>query len=94
MITEPGEDLVIEHIRDFEQFSIDNLHAAVRDAHMISNVYSETLADAINDKKRLEVIIATLLNANKRLITAILMRLASGEISHTDHQEGRYTGLY
>lgn len=93
MITEPGEDLVIEHIREFEQFSIDALHKALADAHMITGAYSEVLTDAVNDKKRLEVIIATLLNTNKRLLTVFLMALVSGGLPYADDLEGIVTSL-
>ena len=86
--TEPSENVVIEHIKEFEQFSIDTLHAAVIRAHMITDAYSETIEDAINDKKRLEVIIATLLCANKRILTAFLMTLVSGVMRYADYQEG------
>lgn len=89
LTTEPGEDLVIEHIKEFEQFSIDELRIAVRDAHMTTVAYSETLEDATSDKKRLEVIIATLLQVNKRLLTAFHMELVS-EIPYADLQDGNY----
>ena len=85
---EPGEDLVIEHIREFEQYSINSLHKAIMEAHMINDAYSETLGAAISDKKRLEVIIATLLHIDKRLLTFFLMTIMSGGILYADYQEG------
>ena len=55
---------------------------------MMNDAYSETLEAAISDKKRLEVIIATLLHVDKRLLTFFLMTLTSGGILYVDNQEG------
>ena len=56
MFTEPSEDVIIEHLGEFEQLGFDKLQAVIsRSTHMITDAYSETVAGAANEKKKLEV---------------------------------------
>ena len=77
LLTEPSEDLVIEHFRDFEQLGIDKLQTAISSAHMITDAYSETLDSAANDRKKLEVIVAALSHMVKQQLIIFLKDLKS-----------------
>ena len=72
MFTESSEDLVIEHHRDLEQLGIDKLQAAVSSMHMITDTYSEAMASAANDKKKLEVIFMMLSHTVRGQLTILL----------------------
>ena len=74
MFTEASEDLVIEHLRDFEQLGIDRLQAAISSTQLINDAFLEAIAGAANDKKKLEVIF-TMLSHMGRGQVAILLEI-------------------
>ena len=84
MFTEPSEDAVIEHLEEFEQIGLDKLLAVIsRNTHMITDAYSETLADAANEKKKLEVIF-TMLSHTVRRQLAIFLEI----LQHVEQHKG------
>ena len=89
MFTEPSEDAVIEHLEEFEQLGLDKLQAVIsRSTHMITDAYSETLADAANEKKKLEVIFIMLSHTVKRQLTIFLEEFKSEILQHGEHHKG------
>ena len=89
LFTEPSEDWIIEHYQDIEQLGVDNLQAAIsRHSHMITKAYSETLAVAVNERKKMDVIVAALSRVVKQELMIFLEDLKSQIIPHVKHHEG------
>ena len=83
MFTEPSEDAVIEHLGEFEQLGLDKLLAVIsRSTHMITDAYSETLAGAANEKKKLEVIFTMLSHTVRRHLAIFLEEFKSEILEH------------
>ena len=82
MFTEPSEDLVIEHLRDFEQLGFDKLQAAISSTRMITDTYLETLAGAVNEKKKMEVILTMLSHMVGNQLAVFLEELKSEILQH------------
>ena len=92
MFTEPSEDTVIEHLGDFVQLGFDKLQAAICNTHMITDAYSETLAGAANENKKLEVIL-TMISHMVGSQLAIFLEGLKSEILHglVGHHKGIVT---
>ena len=88
MFTEPSEDLVIEHLRDFEQLGFDKLQAAISSTRMITDAYLETLASAVNEKKKMEVIITMLSHMVGNQLAVFLEELKSEILQHVGNHKG------
>ena len=89
LFTEPSEDWVIEHYQDIERLGVDNLQAAIsRRSHMITDAYSETLAVAANERKKLDVIVAALSDMVKQELMLFLEDFKSEIIQHVKHHAG------
>ena len=89
MFTEPSEDAVIEHLREFEQLGLDKLLAVIsRSSHMITDAYSETLAGAANEKKKLEVIFTMLSHTVRRQLAIFLEEFKSEILQQVERHKG------
>lgn len=89
MFTEPSEDAVIEHLREFEQLGLDKLLAVIsRSSHMITDAYSETLAGAANEKKKLEVIFTMLSHTIRRQLAIFLEEFKSEILQQVERHKG------
>ena len=89
MFTESSEDAVIEHLREFEQLGLDKLLAVIsRSSHMITDAYSETLAGAANEKKKLEVIFTMLSHTVRRQLAIFLEEFKSEILQHVERHKG------
>ena len=74
-----------------EQLGIDNLQAAISSrTHMITGAYSETLALAANERKKLDVIVAALSHMVKQELMNFLDYFKSKIIPQIKHHEGSY----
>ena len=91
MFTEPSEDVVIEHLGDFVQLGFDKLQAVMsRSTHMITDTYSETLAGAANENKKLEVILTVISHMVGSQLAIFLENLRSEILQHVGHHTGSY----
>ena len=89
MFIEPSEDVIIEHLGEFEQLGFDKLQAVIsRSSHMITDVYSETVAGAANEKKKLEVVFTILSHTVRRQLAIFLEELKSEILQHVEHHKG------
>ena len=88
MFIESSEELVIEHLRDLEQLGLDKLQAAFSSTRMITDAYSETLAGAANEKKKLDVILTMLSHMVGSQLAVFLEKLKSEILQHVGHHKG------
>ena len=92
VFTEPSEDAVIEYLGEFKQLGFDKLQAVInRSTHMITDAYSETVAGAANENKKLEVIFTVLSHTVRRQLAIFLEELKSEILHHVEHHKGIVT---